>query len=219
MRSFLRHTVARTGVCLLLSLETPLLGDAGSGLLLGQQGGAADTSICLRIYNVAGISDDEMTRALTRLDHLMNRAGIPVTWEVCGEHAHCPIDADPLAFIVRLQSDTADSQGVCAIALTARAVEEARFMTVFTDCVARAADRFVVPPDTVLAYCLAHELGHLLMPPHAHRSDGIMAKTLGRIEWQRAAADKLPFSEHEAALLRAGVAARASAAANARKNR
>lgn len=45
---------------------------------------------------------------------------------------------------------------------------------VFLDAVREFADTHRVPLSYVLGGAIAHEIGHLLLPPNAHRPDGIM---------------------------------------------
>ena len=45
---------------------------------------------------------------------------------------------------------------------------------VFVDAVTEFADAHRVPIGFVLGGAIAHEIGHLLLPPNAHRPDGIM---------------------------------------------
>lgn len=45
---------------------------------------------------------------------------------------------------------------------------------VFVDAAKEFADAHRVPLSYVLGVAIAHEIGHLLLPPNAHRPDGIM---------------------------------------------
>ena len=49
---------------------------------------------------------------------------------------------------------------------------------VFVDRVTSFATSHHIPTPYVLACALAHEIGHLLLPPNAHAADGIMRATL-----------------------------------------
>ena len=48
---------------------------------------------------------------------------------------------------------------------------------VFVDAVTEFTGAHLVPLSYVLGGAIAHEIGHLLLPPNAHRSDGIMRGT------------------------------------------
>jgi hypothetical protein len=50
--------------------------------------------------------------------------------------------------------------------------------TVLYNRVERLARRHHKKPELILGYVIAHELGHLLLPPHSHSATGIMRPTL-----------------------------------------
>jgi hypothetical protein len=179
---------------------------------------AAEVAV-LRIYNVAGVDSDHLQRAMARTDGILASAGISAAWAVCSGGPGAPDDrctepAGSLDFLIRLQRAPAHADlDACGISLRPEAPDLGHVITVFADCVERAADRLLTPMDIVLAHCLAHELGHQLLPTPRHADRGIMSPSLRALEWRRGggAEGRVQFSGREASLMRAGLAARAAA--------
>lgn len=82
---------------------------------------------------------------------------------------------------------------------------------VFVDRVTAFADRHNLLPWTVLGGAIAHEIGHLLLPPNAHVRDGIMRASWRPSHFPPRAAGVAGFPPEQARLLRRRVASRRSA--------
>jgi hypothetical protein len=177
---------------------------------------AAPQDLIVRVYDVAGLQPGRVSAAIGVVDRILGRAGITAAWVMCSAEPldpRCTADMSSLDLLVRLQPGNANAwRDVCGIAVRLRRPDEGHLITIFMDCVSHAADTFVVPTATALAYCLAHEIGHQLLPTVTHGPAGLMAPSLTMIEWRQAAAGRLQFSDEEAARMRAGVAARSRTA-------
>lgn len=124
--------------------------------------------------------------------------------------SRCGKPIGSLDLVVRLQRGPAHAGAdVCGIAVRPVTADTGHFITVFVDCVQRAADTLVMPMRMALAYCLAHELGHQLLPTPSHTDVGIMSASLRGQQWRLAPMGRMRFSTAEASLIRAGIAARA----------
>jgi hypothetical protein len=168
----------------------------------------ADETVVLRLYDSAGLRRSDAVQATVR--RILVRSGIRTVWMLCNEPgAHvdkCPGDLADHDFVVRVRPGLPpDGSGTCAAALRPDPPARGHFISIYADCTARVADRFVVPVEVVVAYCLVHEVGHLLLPTDDHESSGIMAPMLGAMEWRLAAAGRLSFSETQAAQMRASL--------------
>ena len=75
--------------------------------------------------------------------------------------------------------------------------------TVLYDRVKAFARRYRMKRAVLLGYVMAHELGHLLLPPQSHSTAGIMRAT---IDLERAAARDLRFTPEQAAIVVRNVA-------------
>jgi hypothetical protein len=98
--------------------------------------------------------------------------------------------------------------------------EGGTYASVFLSRVKDAAAEANVPRDIVLAYAIAHEVGHLLLGANAHTPQGLMKATWGLAEYEAMYQKRLHFNEeqsHQLASryggpLRANVTAEAAAA-------
>ena len=70
--------------------------------------------------------------------------------------------------------------------------------TVLYDRVEFVAHRYHVKREILLGYVIAHELGHLLLPPHSHSETGVMRACLNL---ELAAAKRLQFTREQGVLI------------------
>jgi hypothetical protein len=70
--------------------------------------------------------------------------------------------------------------------------------TVLYDRVGKFAKRFGVKREVLLGYAIAHEIGHLLLPPNSHSPSGVMRASL---DLDQAAAKKLRFTREQGELI------------------
>ncbi len=86
---------------------------------------------------------------------------------------------------------------------------QGRHITVFWDRIRTEAAAGSHPEALMLGYVVAHELGHLLLPPAYHSPYGIMQNRLNYDDWSRARrVGSLFFSEKEADQMRAALIGR-----------
>ncbi len=86
---------------------------------------------------------------------------------------------------------------------------QGRHITVFWDRIRTEAAAGSHPEALMLGYVVAHELGHLLLPPAYHSPYGIMQNRLNYDDWNRARrVGDLFFSEKEAGQMRAALIGR-----------
>ncbi|HXD20735.1 MAG TPA: hypothetical protein VN654_27180 [Vicinamibacterales bacterium] len=70
--------------------------------------------------------------------------------------------------------------------------------TILYDRVAAFARRFHVKRDVLLGYTIAHEIGHLLLPPNSHSPQGVMRAA---INLQEASKQRLRFTKEQGELI------------------
>jgi len=70
--------------------------------------------------------------------------------------------------------------------------------TVLYDRVTKFGRRYHIDRGVMLGYVIAHELGHLLLPPKSHSTEGVMR---GMIDLQLAAAKQLRFTPEQGELI------------------
>ena len=75
-------------------------------------------------------------------------------------------------------------------------------VSVFLDAVADVARRYGQPLGKVLGIALAHEMGHVLLPPPSHSSSGIMQGSWEGDALRHAIGGDIVFTDRQAAVMR-----------------
>ena len=89
------------------------------------------------------------------------------------------------------------TMGVALAADASRAV-----VSVYLDAVADVARRYGQPLGKILGIALAHEIGHVLLPPPSHSPSGIMQPSWEGDAIRHAVAGDIGFTSRQAALMR-----------------
>lgn len=152
------------------------------------------------------------TRALDLVNDIYSRAGVPLRW------SHDP-RLHPDAPVLVITEGTAAPMGlrVDAFGVAASRADVARGgrAYVFHDRATLFAEERLVLPWVVLGCVIAHELGHLLLPPHAHTAWGVMRTDWHARNFADGATSVPEFPLEQAQLLRARVSRRLTKASAA----
>jgi hypothetical protein len=92
---------------------------------------------------------------------------------------------------------TGDSVLRPPLGLSIAGPEGGTYASVFFSRVKDAAAEANVPRDIVLAYAIAHEVGHLLLGADAHTPQGLMKATWGLAEYEAMYQRRLHFNEEQ----------------------
>jgi hypothetical protein len=143
-------------------------------------------SLVVRIYDNAGVSTGDRSRAMERAGGILDLAGVDVAWLDCPARrfgkpaAGCKVAPSRRELVIRLV-DAPTSDGATRQALGYSLIDSATGMgvmaTVFVDRVSRLANDTRADRATILGRALAHEIGHLILASHAHADSGIMRET------------------------------------------
>jgi hypothetical protein len=189
---------------------------AAAVILLGtSQPATADevrwSRLVLRVYNYAAVSQEWIRLAREKVRRTYGEAKVDVDWiEPLSRPADTVVPSKSSAniFAVRLLirpkmvSDRHTTrESVMGVALASD--ECGGTLSVSYAQVLRVAGQYRQPVPDILALAMAHEVGHLLLPPPSHSATGIM-----RAEWdgddiRRAVVGQLTFTTTEASLIRA----------------
>lgn len=189
---------------------------------------AATVAVCavlgLHVINQADVPDQTMTRVKNRVERYFHNAGIALDWDA-GHDARLTI---VLATKTRMREIDPEQRGVLGLAVTGsrRAYifidrVEAHALEVFRRSATPRIDR----PDmvnrtasetTLIALVMAHEIGHLMLPPGSHSPRGLMSKNITLDGFRRAIDQALFFSPDESRAMRAALPLESSAAPRAR---
>lgn len=173
---------------------------------------AVALAITVRVYGEAAVDPDVLAHAKRRVETIFGRAGVGVTWRMCAgtivddECSRKPAAAELVVRFLAGQASTS-SGDACGVALVP-AKEAGHFLSLFVDCIRRAADPLAVAEDVLMGGSLAHELGHLLLGTNSHSPRGIMQAQPRPIDWELAAHDALRFTSEETLRLQRSVAHR-----------
>lgn len=131
---------------------------------------------------------------------LFEDAGMRLAWIHCGESAAdaaCYRAPGQNELVVRIRRHRTDrASRTCGVAFRPGHVVGS-YITLFLDCLIEGSNTFRIAEPIVAGYCLAHEIGHLLLPTVAHAPSGIMQARLSRFDWERAAGGGLRFRPPE----------------------
>lgn len=161
--------------------------------------------VVLSIRNVANVSADVLALAGARVTRIYAAADIDILWH----EADAPASAADLrlTIIITTRPPSWLSAGQAALGMAAEAEKGCgRVAWVLWDrlaAFARARGRAV---EMVLGYVIAHEVGHLLLPPRSHAASGIMQALWVPRDLDNAERDRLRFTDEEAQQMRRRIA-------------
>ena len=167
---------------------------------LGRPVAAADLTqagVVVEVFNHAGVSAETLTRAKSDVSRIYADMGVEIVWtDAPATNAHgrfvIHLIIRPKASRPRMMGNAlGDSRGTGGTAFVYRE----RVLDV-----ARARDLEVA---RVLAYAMAHEMGHLLLPYPSHSIAGIMQADWDGHDFRDMAAGSLAFTPAEASAIRA----------------
>lgn len=178
---------------------------AGCVVVLGLAGraeAAGQPSVAVVAYNQAGVSADTLARAKAEVARIYGEAGVDVIWVD-------PASGEPNGtFKVRLLIRRAINVPESVMGSVAGDVHETDGLaSVFYDRVLRSARGRQQNVAGVLAYAMAHEMGHLLLPHPAHSASGIMRPDWDGDDLRHIANGSLRFAVAQAVAIRVKAAA------------
>jgi len=161
-----------TLTCLIVGSQTLLAADRSDNETLG---------VLVRVDNLAGVPPEHLRFAEDRAAAVFVRIGATIRWIDEDETVREGIRAPLTVILVNAETHRAvASLFVDALGLAYPSVRRAQ---VFYDRVAAlnvGTDRTI---PSLLGDVIAHELGHLLLPPPGHSLDGIMRAELETRSW------------------------------------
>jgi hypothetical protein len=160
---------------------------------------AAERSIDVCMDNHAEVQVTTPARRLA--SEIFARAGVTVHWRTGG---HCPSSAGS----IRITLTNEVPKGIAAGALAYALPYEGTHIVVFYDRVAAQH----IPPRTLLAYVMVHEITHMIQEVSRHSATGIMKAHWTPADFYEMITEKLDFAEVDVLLLESGVNRRAARA-------
>ena len=192
----------------------------------------AAPTVTVRVYRTS-VRPSEFTKARELAGRVLLAAGIGVAWVQCWSGDPAPLSANcqrPLSeseVIVQpihaTDANSARHPESLGFSLIDVQVGAGTVATVYTDRVAMLARKAGVESADLLAWAMAHEIGHLLLGTSQHAARGLMRERWSRAEVRRQLRQDWSFSVDEGQTMRdalrsRGVARSASVAPSANAN-
>jgi len=154
------------------------------------------------VLNTAGAPVAVLSEAEKATARVFRAAGIETTWRHAGTGT---VDDDLTSMIIiNLVSASMEARMKAPATVMGFAVSGARLASIMYGRVERLAQANATDLATVLGHVIAHEIGHLLLPPGGHSAGGIMNAML---DLHLAVRGVLQFSSTEVTAMRARIAA------------
>ncbi|HTP88785.1 MAG TPA: hypothetical protein VMJ34_17660 [Bryobacteraceae bacterium] len=177
---------------------------------------AAPARVDVHVCQQAEVPAAELAGAEKEAAYLLGEAGVSVNWLGCtwaeGDHPAAPVAEVVLLIRERSPWQVPDGRQVCGAAL----IDHDRTGTyglAFYDETRRLALKGTIDTDIVLAYVIAHEIGHLAGLRHG--PTGIMRPQWGEHEMELMKKHWLGFTVQERSVLTAALASRVEAQTSA----
>jgi hypothetical protein len=159
---------------------------------------AQDVALTLNLQDRSGIPADVLDEARVHVADIFEHAGIAVRWQ-----ASAPFTI--VILTTEMAAPMHQDAGRIGFAPATNGVA-GRLAYVLNARVDAVAGTYKADKAIVLGAAVAHELGHLLLPVHAHSSTGIMRADWNETDLGRAKQGNLLFVAREARLIRARLA-------------
>jgi hypothetical protein len=148
---------------------------------LAAAGDRADKlGIVVHLVELALVGDRELTAAKTEVERVFQVAGVEVTWTDAPLPVPSSIDQQrgngrPHVVLFIMDAHEPAGAGAETAGEACRSIGRAY---VFRNRIVVAAKLHQMDEALVLGHALAHELGHLLLPPSSHSRHGIMRPSI-----------------------------------------
>lgn len=161
----------------------------------------SDAVIQLRTYDYARAGSLTIEKAQKRVSLVFNRVGINTQWVTDGqpqfrimiiEQMDAIMTASGEVFGYTPRDPGGTSSGMAYVA----------YGSIRTFVRTPQPGRPQLDLPDILGYCIAHEIGHLLLPPRSHSPTGIMRARWREDDFKLMATGRLLFTDHEVILLK-----------------
>lgn len=161
--------------------------------------------LCIRLYNAAAVPSATLKSATAEVTRIFATSGINVIWEQPAtetpEDRGTDMSSAPLPgrqrghpyIAVRILPRTATSIRPGALGFALPFAQTGAQVSLFYDRVEATARSQSVTPYVVLAYAMAHEIGHVLLRSSEHSAAGLMQARWNQTTWRLATGGLLSF--------------------------
>lgn len=143
---------------------------------------SARPEFVLHLVDRAGVRPADLARAKATVERVFQAAGVEIQWGegpapafVGGGHAAASGPRHVAVLVVNNHDESTRGATGCVLGVAVPALARA---SVFFNRIVETSDKGPVDLPAVLARVIAHEVGHLLLPPGSHSGYGIMRADL-----------------------------------------
>jgi hypothetical protein len=168
---------------------------------------AQSSAVQVEVYDYADLKPESLHKVVTLTQQILAGAGLSVQVQLCrGSLAvSCEgLSGSTRSLVVRVAaggSKTMDSALRAPLGQSIADHQGGTYASIFMERIQDAAAEANVPWNTVLAYAVAHEVGHLLLGSDAHTPRGVMKGNWGRKDYEAMNQNQFHFIEGQAHLL------------------
>ena len=173
----------------------------------------ASPSPCIHLYNLADASPKTLDRATVQARKIFQATGITITWlqpPVDSPEAHlldqnnlAPTQLDSTLCLVLRLMPNAPLAFPGALGFALPFARSGVNVEILYDPIKAQAISLGIPEYTILAYAMAHEIGHVLLHSSAHSRAGIMSTNWNLETWRFVSFGMLKFLPEQTARMRA----------------
>ena len=199
MRKTLRHATVGVMVALGLAGVAPAASADQSEPL----------TIVLQVRDTAHVPDDVLTGAQAEVTAIFRQAGVQAVWRAFSSSStNTDGSREPRITVAILSHDQAERlqsglpRYALGLALNSSPTTRANVAYVFYERVRPLTGANGVTLAPVLAAAMAHEIGHLLLPPKAHSQTGLMRADWAKADLQLIQRIELFFTAEQGELIR-----------------
>ncbi len=154
---------------------TVILGTSGQ-VFAAEDG---QVTIVLHLDNYARVSPADRSAAAAEVARIYATAGVNTVWATGDDHADGPGLHVRVQLLSRAMALRKIKRERLADTVAGEAAREAGYAYIFTHRILNLAVRQGEDFRRVLGRVIAHEVGHLLLPPYSHADRGIMRANTG----------------------------------------
>ena len=163
--------------------------------------------LCVRIYDIAGTTIHERTKAMEGAGRILRDADVSVDWRDCspGTRMHSACGESPARgeLVVRMvRSGRPYASGTLGEAFIDKVNGVGVLATVFVDRIEVLAAVAKTDLAGVVARVMVHEIGHLLLRSNEHAHTGLMRESFSPDDWKQNRREQWVFSRSEADRIR-----------------
>jgi hypothetical protein len=180
----------------------------------GSAEAAKRSAISVLVYDCAPVSRQTLDRASERVRRIYREINVEVVWiDPLKDRQFLmmnPMSNSTGTFVIQImirlhRASEPTSAPESVMGMAPEAGEHGGTASVFYDQVLRMAHHYRQPVEDLLAIAVAHEMGHVLLPPPGHAPTGIMRAVWDGRDIRHAVLGSLTFTPTQAALIQAKV--------------